>query len=68
MTHFFHSHGVAKVGDQALVPLVDEASGADFKRKIGAFESITFNCVGQVAVSLCFPLQGNIPHITRTLQ
>ena len=44
------------MGDQALVPLVDEASGADFKRKV---ESISLDCGLEIIVPLGFPLESS---------
>ena len=44
------------MGEQALVPEVDEAPGANLKGKIEAFEAISLYGDFEVVVSLGFPL------------
>ena len=58
LTHLLHLHGVAKVGEQAFVPEVDEAPGANLERKVGALEAIALDGGLEVIVSFRFPLQG----------
>ena len=41
LAHLLHLHDVAKVGEQALVPEVDEAPGANLEGKVGALEAVS---------------------------
>ena len=52
LTHLLHLHGVAKVGEQAFIPGIYEASGPDLKRKVGALEAIALNGGLEVVVSV----------------
>ena len=56
LAHLLHLHDVAKVGEQALVPGIDEPPGADLKREVRALEAISLYGGFEVGVSLCFPL------------
>ena len=64
LTHLLHLHGVAKVGEQAFVPEVDEAPGANLERKVGSLEAIALDGGLEVVVSVRFPLQGST-HVGR---
>ena len=50
--------------EQAFVPQVDEAPGADLKGKVGALEAVSLYGDLEVVVSLSLPLQGG-SHVCR---
>ena len=41
--HLCHLHGMAKLGKDCFVPGVDNSSGADLKRDVGAFEAVAID-------------------------
>ena len=41
--HLGHLHDMAKLGKDCFVPGVDNSSGADLKRDVGAFEAVAID-------------------------